>query len=197
MKNLALILALAAAPLFAQSIDQGQRDFALSALHASRKAFLDSIAGLSEAQWQSKPAPDRWSIAEVAEHVILTEDRLFGLEQKTMQSPAVPDRKGDRAADEALLKRMVDRTQKAKNPPESSPTGRYATPKEAAQAFKERRDHTLDYIRTTQDDLRAHVTNLGPAPMDAYQLLLVIAGHTDRHVAQIKEVKADAGYPAK
>ncbi|MGE5645878.1 MAG: DinB family protein [Acidobacteriota bacterium] len=197
MKNPALVFALAAAPLFAQPVDQGQRDFALSALHASRKAFLDSIAGLSEAQWKFKPAPDRWSIAECAEHAILTEERLFGLEQKTMQSPAVADRKIDRAADEAILKQVTDRSQKAKNPPEVAPTGRYATPKEAAQAFRERRDQTLDYIRTTQDALRSHTTSFGPSTMDAYQLLLIIAGHTDRHVGQIKEVKAAAGYPAK
>jgi hypothetical protein len=197
MKRSILVLALAAAPLLAGSLNQGQRDFALSSLHASRKAFLDSIAGLSAAQWKFKPGPDRWSIAEVAEHVILTEDLLFGLEQKTLQSPAVADRKDDRTADQALLDRMADRSQKRKNPPELGPTGRFATPRDAAQAFKEKRDHTLDYVRTTADDLRAHVTK-GPAgEMDAYQVLLMIAGHTNRHVLQIQEVKAAAGFPGK
>ena len=197
MKLSFLALALAAAPLFAAPLDQEQRDFALSSLHASRKAFLDSIAGLSEAQWKYKPAPDRWSVAEVAEHVILTEDLLFGLQQKTLQSPAVPERKVDHAADQAVLDRMADRSQKRKNPEELTPTGRFATPQEAAQAFREKRDHTLDYARTTQDELRTHLFK-GPAgEMDAYQLLLMIAGHTNRHVAQINEVKATAGYPGK
>ena len=45
---------------------QEERDFAMSSLHASRKLFLDAIAGLSDAQWKFKPAPDRWSITAPA-----------------------------------------------------------------------------------------------------------------------------------
>jgi hypothetical protein len=197
MKQTILVASLAAAALLAAPIDQGQRDFAVNSLQESRKAFLDSIAGLSEAQWKFKPAADRWSIAEVAEHVILTEDVLFGMEQKALKSPAVADRKVDREADEALLSEMADRTTKRESPPEVGPTGRYQTPNAAAGAFKEARGRTLDYVRTTQDALRAHVMNLGPVTRDAYQILLMIAGHGNRHVAQINEVKAAAGYPKK
>ena len=71
MKLRFLFPVLAAVGLFAQPIDQGRRDFLRSSVHAGRKTFLDAIAGLSEAQWKFKPAPDRWSIAEIAEHVIL------------------------------------------------------------------------------------------------------------------------------
>ncbi len=197
MKYSGLFLTLTAAMLWAEPLDQGQRDFVLSSLHASRKAFLDSIAGLSEAQWKFKPGPDRWSIQEVAEHVILTEDAMFGMEQKTMQSPAVEGRKADQAADQALLDRMVDRSQKAKNPPNLTPTGRFETPKDAAQAFREKRDHTLAYARTTNGDLRSHVVKGPFGEMDAYQVLLMMAGHANRHVAQIIEVKAAPNYPAK
>ena len=197
MKLRLLFPVLAAAGLLGQPIDQGRRDFLLSALHADRKTYLDSVAGLSEAQWKFKPAPDRWSIAEIAEHVILTEDMLFGLEQKTLEAPAVAQPKSDPAADQAVLAGMTDRSHKAKNPPETGPTGQFATPRDAAQAFKERRAKTLDYARTTQDPLRAHAITTGFGQTDCYQILLMIAGHGDRHVAQINEVKADAQYPGK
>ncbi len=197
MKKPVVLMMMAAATLLSGPLDQGQRDFLLSSLHASRKAFLDSIAGLSEAQWKFKSGPDRWSIQEVAEHVILTEDRLFGMEQKTLATPAVAGRKHDQAADQAVLDRMADRTNKVKNPPELTPSGRYATPAQAAQAFREKRDHTLEYVRTTGDDLRAHVFKGPIGEVDAYQVLLMMAGHVNRHVEQIKEVKAAAGYPAK
>jgi hypothetical protein len=39
------------------------------------------------------------------------------------------------------------------------------------------------------------VSRAGGREQDAYQLILVIAGHTERHVAQIDEVKADPRYP--
>jgi len=197
MKQTILVVSLAAIALLAAPIDQGQRDFAVNSLQESRKAFLDSIAGLSEAQWKFKPAADRWSIAEVAEHVILTEAFLFGIEQNALKSPAVADRKADRAVDEALLSEMADRTTKRESPPEIGPTGRYQNPNAAARAFKEARGRTLEYVRTTQDALRAHVAAVGPVTRDAYQILLMIAGHGNRHVAQINEVKADAGYPKK
>jgi len=186
-----------AASLFAAPISQGERDFALSSLHASRKAFLDSIAGLSEAQWKFKPAPDRWSVAETAEHIVLTEQGLLDYGKKVLASPAVEERKVDRSVDQAILKRMTDRSQKRKNPAELTPTGRFATPDDAARAFKESRDRALDYARTTQDDLRSHVMGSGPEAVDAYQMLILFAGHTDRHVAQINEVKANPNYPRK
>lgn len=31
--------------------------------------------------------------------------------------------------------------------------------------------------------------------VDAYQLILLISAHTNRHVQQINDVKADAGFP--
>jgi len=195
MKYSSFLLALAALPLAAQPMTQYERDFALSSLHASRKVFLDSITGLSAAQWKFRPGLDRWSIAEVAEHVALTEEFLTDYAQRLLKTPAVKDRKVDPAADASILTRVQDRTDKATHPPETAPTGRYATPEAAAAAFKERRDRTLDYVRTSRDDLRFHVSGTGPEAMDAYQMLLMIAGHTDRHVAQINEVKASPKYP--
>ena len=43
--------------LSAEPISTGDRAFGMSALHASRKLFLDSVAGLSEAQLNFKPVP--------------------------------------------------------------------------------------------------------------------------------------------
>ena len=62
--------------------------------------------------------------------------------------------------------------------------------------FKESRDANIAYLGTTQDDLRNH---FAPHPalglMDGYQWILLMTGHTERHIAQIQEVKADPKYP--
>src|SRR5438045_3372548 len=63
-----------AAPAFGETLTQGERERAMSELHATRKQFLDSVAGLSDAQWNFKPAPDVRSVAEVAEHIAVSED---------------------------------------------------------------------------------------------------------------------------
>ncbi len=58
-----------------------ERAAALASLQATRDAFLKSIAGLSEKQWRFKPAPDRWSVAEVSEHIAVSESSLLALVQ--------------------------------------------------------------------------------------------------------------------
>ncbi|MEN6537536.1 MAG: DinB family protein [Bryobacteraceae bacterium] len=191
---LPLILSVAA-PLSAGSLTQGERDFAMSNLHASRKQFLDSITDLSEAQWKFKPAPDRWSIAEVAEHLILTEGAVFNIAtEKLMKSEAVTGQPpATREQDEEVLARLRDRSKKATASESITPTGRWPTPEASATAFKKDRDRSIAYIAGTQDDLRAHRGKT----LDAYQYFLLLAGHTERHVAQINEVKADPNYPRK
>jgi type II secretory pathway pseudopilin PulG len=89
-----LLLATLAAPAWPQSLTKEERERAMSELNATRKLFLDSLAGLSEAQWNFKPAPEVWSVAECAEHIALSEDRLYELvAQKLMKAPAEPRRK--------------------------------------------------------------------------------------------------------
>lgn len=196
MKTVAFMLAVSLAPLSAAPIGQGERDFALSSLHASRKMFLDSIAGLTPAQWTFKPAPDRWSIAEVAEHLVVTEDEMRMWEQKTLAKPATTPSPDARSRDQEIYRQMLDRGAKREKAPKSlTPTGQFKTPEAAADAFRAKRDATLDYVRTTQDDLRGHVGGSGENVLDVYQLILVTAAHTERHVEQINEVKADPKYP--
>jgi DinB family protein len=185
------------APAFAEPLKQGERDRALSELYASRKLFLDSVAGLSDAQWNFKPAPEVWSIAECAEHITLSEDLLMGVIQKALQGPAAPDKKAEvKGKDEAILKQVPDRSQKFKAPEALVPTHRWPTQQALIERFKESRDHTLDYVRSTQDDLRSHFT---PHPvmgtLDAYQWLLLLSAHTQRHTAQLNEVKQNPGFP--
>jgi len=197
MRQMILMIALLAAFNIASAatLTQGERDRAMSSLHATRKQFLDETAGLSDAQWNFKPAPDRWSIAECAEHIVLTEEALFQMVQKVLKSPAVPGTDLS-ANDEAVMKMIVDRSRKAQAAESLKPTHRWKTRAELIDHFKKIRDEHIAFIRDTQEDLRAHVS---PHPvfhqLDAYQWILLMAGHSERHVAQIREVKADPKYP--
>ena len=192
-----LLILLVVVPAFAESISQGERDRALSELHASRKQFLDSIAGLSEAQWNFKPAPEVWSIAECAEHITLSEELILGRSHQAMASPADASKKEQvKGKDQKVLDAVVDRSQKFKAPEPLVPTHRWPTLQAVTDEFKQRRDRTLDYMRITQDDLRSH---FAPHPaagtLDAYQWILLLSAHTQRHTAQLNEVKQNANYP--
>jgi hypothetical protein len=54
---------------YSQSLTQADRDRAMKYLESTKQGVLDATAGLSETQWNFKSAPDRWSVAEVSEHI--------------------------------------------------------------------------------------------------------------------------------
>jgi hypothetical protein len=201
----AISCALFLAPaIFGAPLDQHDRERALSELHASRKQLLDSIAGLSPAQWTYKAGPDRWSIQEVAEHITVAEGLMRGrVTTQLMSSPADPDkaakpRATNAVSDEKILAQLRDRSHKVSAPSEIVPKGIYKTPGDAADAFKSEREKTLEYVRTTSDALRDHFSSPQPGvEMDGVQELLLIAGHNERHVEQIEEVKRSPGYPKR
>jgi DinB superfamily len=200
-----LILALAsaslaqtAATLAPTPLTADERDAALKSLQATHDAFLKSVAGLSEKQWKFKPAPDRWSVAEVSEHIAVSESAIFGLVSKQiMTGPLDPAKRAEVAGkDEVVLNKVPDRSRKAQAPEFLKPTNRWATREETTKAFEDARKTTMDYVRTTEDDLRDHFF---PHPLigtlDAYQWILLISAHSERHTKQIEEVKADPNFP--
>ena len=200
--SLVLCLAVSAiaqsAPAASTTLTPQEREFALKQYETTRDNFLKSIAGLSQKQWTFKPAPDRWSVAEVAEHITVSESTLMGLIQKqVMQSPAAPEKREQvKGKDEMILQRMPDRSHKAQAPEILRPTGRWATEADLTKAFEQSRQANIDYIRTTNDDLRDHFFD-HPAfgTLDGYQWLLLLSAHSARHTAQIEEVKADPNFP--
>ena len=74
---------------------------------------------------------------------------------------------------------------------------RFGSPDAAIKHFVESRGKTEEFLKTTPD-LRGHAVD-SPAggKWDAYEFVLMIAAHSERHTKQIEEVKTSAGYPAK
>jgi hypothetical protein len=101
----------------------------------------------------------------------------------------------DEQRDRGLLAGMTDRTRRASAPQEIQPTGRYPEKAKLIEAFKKRREETLRYVETTPDDLRSRFSKLGGGESDLYDFLLVIAGHTERHLKQMQEVMASPNFP--
>jgi len=196
------IVALLAAVLlshtaYAQSLSPQDRSFAVKYLDETKQNFLKSIDGVSEAQWTFKAGPDRWSIAEVAEHIAVSESTILSLvTDKFVKMPATTAKSP--LADEKVIAMITDRSQKAQAPEMLKPVNRWATRDALTKAFLADRQKTVDYVKTTNDDLRGHIA---PHPaikeIDTYQWILLLAAHSARHTAQIEEVKTAAGYPKK
>jgi hypothetical protein len=179
------------------SMTPAERSYLLEQLETSKTNLLASIEGLTDAQWKFKPAANVWSVQECAEHLILAEEFIFNGAQQVLKTPVVPRPANSNAEfDHKFVAGVQDRSRKATAPEPITPSGtKFATPADAAREFTARREKTIAYVKSTDDDLRVHVAP-GPAgQMDAYQFLLLMASHTGRHTLQIKEVQANAGYP--
>ena len=193
---LALVCALFFAPTArAQEITQAEKDKALAYLESTKNNVLDATKNLSTAQWNFKSAPDRWSIAECMEHIAAAEDYIRGaVENGVMRAPAVPGR--DIAAiDAGIIANVPERKNKVQAPEAIKPTNRFGSPQASIDHFVESRATTENFLKTTTG-LRDHAADSPNGQQwDAYEFILLIAAHSERHTNQIKEVKADPNYP--
>jgi len=179
------------------TISKKERDFAVKLLKDTENDVLTNVKGLSDNQLKYKPAPDRWSVEECLKHIAVTEMALWHMTDSILHQAPNPDKRtGIKNTDEQLVQMIENRTQKVKTmdpfKPENTP---YTSADDALTSFKTNRAKLVAYVKTTQDDLRNHVTTMPFGPTDGYQLILFIAGHTNRHAQQIEEVKNDPGFP--
>ena len=179
-----------------QSLSQADRDKAMKYLESTRQGVIDATQGLSPTQWNFKPAPDRWSVAEVTEHIASAEDFIRGMiVEKVMVAPARPAGEDVAAIDAFVLQAIPDRSQKKQAPEPLKPANRFGTPEGSLKHFEEARATTEDFLNKTPG-LRDHVVDspLGKK-LDGYEWVLFIAAHSERHTKQILEVKADPNFP--
>ncbi|MFI5059728.1 MAG: DinB family protein [Candidatus Acidiferrales bacterium] len=193
---IAILLALGCdAAARAQEVTPAEKDKALQYLESTKKNVQEATKGLSAAQWNFKQGPERWSVAQVMEHIAAAEDMLRGMTtEKVMVAPAAPDR-DVKQIDLMVVSMVTDRSHKQDAPEPLRPVNRFGSPEEALKHFVESRGQTEDFLKKTPD-LRAHAVDspLGPK-LDAYEWVLFIAAHSERHTKQINEVKADPNFP--
>jgi uncharacterized damage-inducible protein DinB len=170
-----------------------ERERAIADLRESRQRLLDVTARLSPSQLAYKPAPDRWSVAECVEHIIVVESSILGAIQKTVQKPDESLKSG--AEDGPLLAKVTDRTARAKGPERLMPTGRWSH-EDLFSEFEAARTRTAEFAATTDAKLRESIfPHPAFGPLDCYQWLLLIPAHGERHRAQVEEVMASPEFP--
>ena len=161
----------------------------LSMLDSTAKDFLALIDGVSEEQWKWKSSPDRWSVGECAEHVILSERMLYQTALDALKSPADPEwaTKTDGKVD-FLKKVMPNRNPGgaggAKAPQEIVPTGSL-TRDEVVRRFNESRTEIRALRRRARPAGEgAHRGASVPGVRSAQRLRLVDLRAAPHHPAQ-------------
>jgi hypothetical protein len=78
---------------------------------------VEVTTDLSDEQWRFKPDPDRWSIAEILEHMVIVHERVLGrVREQLPQAPAPPADRDYHKLDAIVLEKIPDRSIKGKAP---------------------------------------------------------------------------------
>jgi hypothetical protein len=153
--------------------------------------LLDEVSGLSQAQRDFRPAPGAWTILDVFDHLVVVGQIYWDDLQKAVKGP--PSGLDLSARDAHILWYGIDRTNRETAIPSENPSGKNRDLRPALETYRKHHARLLQYVRTTTDDLRnRYVQRQGS---DAYQWALLISTHEQRHILQIREIKAHPGYP--
>lgn len=181
---------------FTTELTPEEREMAAAEMTKTQNHLLASLEGLSEAQLNFKSSAESWSIAECTEHLALSENNIFGMLQGALAEEANPARREEvQISDEQLVMMITDRSQKVKTFAAFEPSGKFGSVSNSLAEFEKLRKEHIAYVNTTDDDLRNHFTQLPFGTIDAYQILLFMSAHTERHILQIEEVMAHEDFP--
>ena len=188
-----------AIPLGNPEFTEADRQYAIQYFTESRDYLLQAVKGLRPGQASFKESPDRWSILECLEHMVLSENFIWAMAQESLDWPADPAKRSEvQVTDEQIVQMLTDRTHKVKTFEALEPGGTYATVEEAIKAFEKARNEHIGFIKTTKKDLRNHyVAHPVLGTIDSYQLLLFLAAHQTRHLKQVEEIKARPEFSQK
>jgi len=185
-----LLLAATGSPA---QMTQLERQRLIAHFEMTESWLSDELAGLTAEQANFRPAPGVWTILENLDHLAVAEPIYWRDFQNAMRAPAMSGRSP--ASDDSFLWYGIDRTNRGQAIPAELPSGRLADLKTGIESFRKLRAEMLKYIRTTQDDLRSHLVRRENC--DAYQWLLLISAHAQRHILQIREVKKNPRFPRR
>jgi hypothetical protein len=181
---------LATATALAEPLSEGDRQRLLSHLELTERWLADEVKGLSAAQLAFQMTPGSWSIAQVVEHLAIAEPQYWDSVAKSL---AQPPASGGNVTDADILWYGIDRTQRDRTGEARVPKGTFKNAAESLAEFRRLRETIREFSKTTKDDLRGH--RLAGGNMQVYQWVLMISTHAQRHILQIREIKAHPKYP--
>jgi DinB superfamily len=189
----AILLPFAIAAPSAAPLTPLERQRLIAHLDMTERWLADEVSGLSPAQLAFKPRPDAWNILQVVDHLVVVGPIYWRDLQQAVKGPASKRLKSD--SDEDILWYGIDRTNREKAIPSEVPNGQLTNLRPGLDQIRKQHAQLRQYIATTSDDLRGHVVERQGS--DAYQWALLISTHEQRHILQIREIKADRSFPTR
>ncbi len=174
-----------------------EREFLVRGLRASAANLAEAVGGLTAGQAKYRETPERWSIAEVMEHLVVWESFMLDAVHGALERPAEPEKQQAAGGKESLVLALAtSRDRPLKSREAARPTGRWNDVGEMLAEFRARRAKTVAFAESTLVDLRCHFfAHIVFGDLDCYQWLVAMGQHTLRHVEQIEEIKRATEWP--
>ena len=188
----ALAFTLIAPTAFAGPMTQGERQRLVAHLEMTESWLEDEVKNLSDTQLKFKMTPESWSVEEVVMHLAIAEPQYWDQFTQSLAKPVQPEFK-PQATDIAMLWYGIDRTNRTTTGEARVPRDQFPNMKASLASFKKLRGEMMKVAKETQEDLRGR--QFLTASQDLYQWFLMISTHSQRHILQIREVKAHKGFP--
>lgn len=158
-----------------------------TALEESRRFFGDTVRALPESEAILRLTPESWSIAGIVEHVVIAERSLLARFDDAERSGTSLR---DSAREARIASKLRDRSGKVQASERAWPADRFATLAEALEQFVTARDRTIRFAREHEEELYCtRVAHPLIGPVNGVEMLLIMAAHSDRHAAQILEIR--------
>ena len=175
------------------------KKYILNNLVRTRDSIIIETQNLSKTQWNFKESPERWSINQIVEHLAIWEILLQREISQALLAGARAELNKQGRTDSAIIAFLTEEnphiaTEYTKPFSFTVPTG-FNDGKNNLAWFLKMRNEGIGYVDSTTTDLRVYF--LRPGRGNIHQVFITIFAHTDRHLRQIRRVKAHPNYPKK
>jgi hypothetical protein len=188
----AFVAAAQAIPAAAPPITGLERQRLVAHMQMTASWLEDEVSGLSAAQAAFRASATSWTILEVLDHLVVV-GPIYWIELQSAK-PVVDGRAG-MMNDIDVLWYGIDRTFRETALKSEEPSRTLRDVPSGLMAYRTQHAKLLEYVRTTKDDLRGRLVERQNC--DAYQWALLISAHEQRHILQIRELKAHPNYPKR
>lgn len=158
----------------------------------TRARLVGAVEELTDEQLAFRPSPEKWSVAELVEHLSITERRVARMLGALLSKLGPEAERAEGSTFEPVtVAEFVERASREKYtaPEEIRPTGAPLT--DSLARLRDSRAAILDMRPRVErvDGTRARFPHPSWGPLDLYQWLAFIGHHEQRHLAQIEALK--------
>jgi uncharacterized damage-inducible protein DinB len=171
----------------------------LAAGEQAQARFIAAVSNLTEAQANFRPDENQWTIAEIAEHVSIVNEGFLRLAHKLLREAEAGGKppKADLNLGHTILDENGNQPPPFQAPDRVRPQGGVSIADSLAKMRASLAGFAEIQSRLEAVDLSEPMfPHPAIGPINAYQWMVLLGEHEDRHRGQIERLKAASGFPA-